>query len=169
MVALRQDRARDREVSIDVRARATGLLRSEIDLSWSDDANAAEVFHLATDECPRLGGEGSAPSPLAYFAAALLGSLMSHVRTFARSMDIRVNDLSMTATFRWNFRQTGEAVHESSPDSISVDIDIDSDAREGDLLRLVDLARQGCFIEQTLRQGITVSHRLKRPGGWTSL
>lgn len=84
-------------------------------------------------------------------------------------MEIPVRNVDTNATFRWMGRQVGEVPYEARLDEISIDIEIDSDADEGDLLRLIDAAKQGCFVEKTLSQGITVSHRLKRPGGWTSL
>lgn len=160
---------RSSDVTFDVRATASGRLRTEIDLTRRGSGDPLAVFHMVTDECRGHGGESSAPPPLAHFAAALVGSLMSHIRRFARTMGIPVNRLTMNATMRWASRRSGDMLHEARPDAISIDIEIDSNASEGDLLRLIDLARQGCFIEQTLAQGVTVHHRLKRPGGWTSL
>lgn len=157
------------DVTLQVQGRACGKLRTEVDLTWVRRGKAKEIFHLATDESTLLGGENSAPPPLAYFATALVGCLMTHIRMFSRSMEIPVRDVDTNATFRWAGRQVGDVPYEARLEEISIDIEIDSDAAEGDLLRLIDAAKQGCFVEKTLSQGITVSHRLKRPGGWTSL
>lgn len=161
--------AKSFDVTLQVRGKACGKLRTEVDLSWIRRGKVEEVFHLATDESALLGGENSAPPPLAHFATALVGCLMTHIRMFSKSMGIPIRDVDTNATFRWMGRQVGDVPYEARLDEISIDIEIDSDAAEGDLLRLIDAAKQGCFVEKTLSQGIVVSHRLKRPGGWTSL
>ena len=43
---------------------------------------------------------------------------------------------------------------------------MDSDASAEALLNLLDCAKKGCFIEQTLAKGIIVGHRLKIDGEW---
>lgn len=157
------------DVVFEARGTACGKMRTEVDLTWVRPGRKNEVFHLATDEGPLFGGESTAPPPLAHFAAALVGCLMTHIRAFSKSMDIPIRDVSTKAAFRWNGRQIGGAPYEARLDAISIDISIDSDAAEGDLLRLVATAKQGCFVEQALSQAVTVSHRLKRQGGWTSI
>lgn len=157
------------DVVFEAQATATGAMRTDVELTWVRPGMKNEVFHLATDEGPLLGGENTAPPPLAHLAAALLGCLLTHIRVFSVSMNIPIRGATTNATFRWKGRCVGEAPYESSNSGMSIDIDIDSDAAEGDLLRLVAAAKQGCFVEQTLAQGITISHRLKRRGGWTSL
>ena len=43
----------------------------------------------------------------------------------------------------------------------SFDIDPDSDASTDDQLRLIEAAKKGCFIDQTLAVANHVGHRLK--------
>jgi Predicted redox protein, regulator of disulfide bond formation len=162
-------RTNEFDVTFALRSRTCGKQRTEFELAEIHSGKADEVFHMATDESRSPAGENSAPPPLAHFATALVGCLVTHIRAFARAMDIPLRDVSAEATFRWIGRRIGDATHEARLDAISIDIDIDSVAAEGDLLRLVDLAKKGSFVEQTLSQSINLSHRLKRPGGWTSL
>jgi uncharacterized OsmC-like protein len=51
--------------------------------------------------------------------------------------------------------------YETEPIGFDLDIDIDSDANLDDLKHLILTAKKGCFIEQTLGQENTISHRLK--------
>ncbi len=157
------------EVVFVARGVASGKMRTDVELEWLQPGGKSEVYHLATDEGPLLGGENTAPPALAHFATALVGCLVTHIRAFSSTMRIPIRDVSVHSTFRWRGRRIGDAPYEAGLDAISIDIDVDSDAAEGDLLRLIAAAKQGCFIEQSLAQGITVAHRLKREGGWTSL
>lgn len=166
---MNESASREQDVTFDVRARASGKLRSVIELSGRWPGNKVEVVQMETDESQAFGGEGTAAPPLAHFATALVGSLMSHIRKFAGLLGIPLDDVAISAAFKWGWRWTHDALYEARPDSIAIDIEIKSDAPEGDLLRLVDLAKKGCFIEQTMLQGVAISHRLRRPGGWTSL
>ncbi len=54
----------------------------------------------------------------------------------------------------------------TSPVGFDLDVDIDSPASEEDLRRLLEAAKKGCFLEQTLSQGLNVGHRLKIDGTW---
>jgi uncharacterized OsmC-like protein len=161
--------ANEFEIVFQAKGTASGKMRSEIDLTWVRPDGRNTHFQLATDESVALGGEDSAPPPLAYFAASMVGCLMTHVRAFSKTMRIPVRDVDVDASFRWRGRRASEAPYESRLEAIALDIEIDSDAAEGDLLRLIAAAKQGCFIEQSLSSDVAVSHRLKRRGGWTSL
>lgn len=157
------------EIVFEAKGTAAGKMRSDVALTWVRPNGNDETFHLSTDEGPLLGGENTAPPPLAFFATALVGCLMTQIRAFSKSMKISIRDVNVDATFRWCARQVGGAPYEAQPKAISVEIDIDSDATEGDLLRLISAAKKGCFVEQTISRSVRISHRLKRPGGWTSL
>ena len=161
--------AKEFEIVFQARGTASGKMRSEIDLTWVQPDGGDSHFQLVTDESVALGGDGSAPPPLAYFAASLVGCLMTHVRAFSRTMRIPIRSVDVDASFRWRGRRVSEAPYESRLEAIALDIEIDSDAAEGDLQRLIAAAKQGCFIEQSLSPDVAVSHRLKRRGGWTSL
>ncbi len=54
----------------------------------------------------------------------------------------------------------------TAPVSFSLDVEVDSDASEEELRKLIAAAKKGCFIEQTLAEGIVVGHRLKLDGKW---
>ncbi|WP_164662196.1 OsmC family protein [Tropicibacter sp. Alg240-R139] len=157
------------DVVFEAKGTAVGRMRNKVDLTWVKRGNDSETFSLATDEGVFHGGENTAPPPLAYFGAALVGCLMTQIRAFSKRMQIPIRDVKVNAKLQWKGRQIGRNPYETQPKGFSVDVDIDSDASEGDLLRLVDAAKKGCFVEQTLMQSNRIQHRLKREGGWTSL
>jgi len=142
---------------------ASGKMRNDISVEWP---MMKESFELATDEGPFHGGDGTAPPPLALFTAALTGCLMTQIRAFAKRLKVDVNGLEIGARLHWSGTQTGNDPYVTAPVAFSLDIEVDSAASEAELRRLIEAAKKGCFIEQTLAEGIVVGHRLKIGDQW---
>lgn len=142
---------------------ASGKMRNDISVVWPD---MKESFELATDEGPFHGGDGTAPPPLAYFTAALTGCLMTQIRAFAKRLKIQIDGLEVQTRLHWTGTQEGNAPYVTAPVGFDMDVDIQSPASDDDLRALLDAAKKGCFLEQTLMQGLVVGHRLKLGGTW---
>jgi uncharacterized OsmC-like protein len=127
-----------------------------------------ESFDLPCDEGKIVGGTGTAPWPLCYFASGLAGCLATHLRSFASQLDIPLDGFTINATCRWEARQSGALPYVATPISFTLDIDLGDRATEVEQRRLIAAASQGCFAEQSLRPGL-VKHRLKILGNWTEL
>ena len=152
------------EVVFEGVGRATGKMRNDIAVEWP---MMKERFELATDEGPFHGGDGTAPPPLALFTAALTGCLMTQIRAFAKRLDVPIGAVEVRARLHWQGEQEGEGPYVTAPVGFDLDVDLKSDAPEADQRRLLDAAKTGCFIEQTLAQGLQVGHRLKLGADWT--
>lgn len=126
----------------------------------------AETWEMATDEGAFHGGDATAPPPLAYFATALVGCLMTQIRAFSKLLDMPVTSVTATARIKWRGRQLGNAPYRTEPVGLEIDLDIDSTADASRLATLVAAAKQGCFIEQTLVRENTITHRLKSGETW---
>lgn len=137
---------------------SSGKMRNDIVVDWPAQK---ERFTLATDEGPFHGGDGTAPPPLALFTAALVGCLMTQIRAFARRLKVDMRGVTVKARLHWSCEQEGAAPYVSAPVGFDLDVEIDSDATPEALLALLDAAKKGCFIEQSLATGVTVGHRLK--------
>ena len=57
-------------------------------------------------------------------------------------------------------------VYETAPHSFEIDVLIDSDDPDDKVEELIETAKKGCFIEQTLGRANTIRHRLKTADGW---
>lgn len=145
------------------KGRASGKMRNDIRVDWPAQN---ESFELATDEGPFHGDDGTAPPPLALFTAALTGCLMTQIRAFAVRLKIPLGVVEVKARLHWQAEQVGRDPYTSAPVSFHLDVDLDSDAAEGDQMRLLEAAKQGCFIETTLMRGLTVGHRLRIGSDW---
>lgn len=152
------------EVIFEGIGRSSGKMRNDISVQWP---MMKESFELATDEGPFHGGDGTAPPPLALFTAALTGCLMTQIRAFAKRLNIEIINLEVHAKLHWEGVQEGNDPYVTSPVGFDLDVDIDSPADESQLRTLLDCAKKGCFIEQTLAKGLDIGHRLKVDGEWT--
>ncbi len=161
-----QEQSKRFDVIFEGTGRSTGKMRNDIIVEWP---MMKERFELATDEGPFHGGDGTAPPPLALFTAALTGCLMTQIRVFSGRLDIAVGNVEVKARLHWVGEQTGTQPYETAPVAFSLDVDIDSDASPDALEHLLGCARKGCFIEQTLAQGLVVGHRLKIGDEWRSV
>lgn len=145
---------------------SSGKMRNDIAVEWP---MMKERFELATDEGPFHGGDGTAPPPLALFTAALTGCLMTQIRAFAKRLRIDMRGVEVKAKLHWSGEQIGNAPYVTAPVGFSLDVDIDSDAKAEDLAHLLECAKKGCFIEQSLAEGVKVSHRLKVNDAWQAI
>jgi uncharacterized OsmC-like protein len=142
---------------------ATGKMRNDISVEWP---MMKESFDLATDEGPFHGGDGTAPPPLALFTAALTGCLMTQIRAFSKRLKIDIGRVEVKARLHWKGEQIGNDPYVTDPVSFSLDVDLDTGASADQQRALLDAAKKGCFIEQSLAKGVIVGHRLKLGSEW---
>jgi len=79
-----------------------------------------------------------------------------------------LNDLEVNARIEWLW-QPKDQVYETAPRSFELDIDIDSPAPLDRVIELIQTAKKGCFIEQTLGRKNTIRHRVKTRDGWVAV
>ena len=155
------------EVAFEATGKSVGKMRNEVTISWVDGTEGP--WEMATDEGGFHGGENTAPPPLVYFATAFTGCIMTQLRAFSRRMQIPIDGVTVTARFAWEGTQTGRAPYVTGPKGFGFDIDFDSSAPSADLVRLVEAAKKGCFIDQTLAVANNVGHRVKIDGDWVEV
>lgn len=143
------------------RGTSSGKMRNDITVRWGK-----ESWELPTDEGPFHGGDSTAPPPLSYFTSAFIGCIMTQLRAFSKRLDIPLRGCAVSARIEWVAEQVGHEPYVSSPVSLGLDIELDTDASQADQIRLVEAAKKGCFIDQTLAIPNAVGHRLKSGDGW---
>ncbi|MEM7303828.1 MAG: OsmC family protein [Pseudomonadota bacterium] len=142
---------------------ATGKMRNDLDVRMTQPME--ERFTLATDEGPFHGGDASAPPPLALFVGGLTGCIMTQLRAFAKRMDVTIDDLRVDTTVNWGWVPK-DRIYETHPKSFEIDIFLESSAPIDRQVALVNAARKGCFVEQTLGQSNKINHRIRTPEGF---
>jgi uncharacterized OsmC-like protein len=153
------------EVAMECFGRTVGQTRNETTVRLLGTGGTS--FEIATDEgsYPH-GGDASAPSPLALFSAALVTCLLVQVKQFAKRMRLDVQEVRASARLEWIAEMEGRGPYESRPVGFSIDLEIDGEATTDERVRLIDAARKGCFVEQTLARPNEIAHRLKVGDGW---
>ncbi len=146
--------------------RAVGKMRNELAVTMVRPFE--EHFDLASDEGAFHGGDATAPPPLALFISGLTGCIMTQIRAFAKRLDVPLDDLKVEARIEWLW-VAKDKVYETAPQLFEIDIDIDSSAPHDRVVALIETAKKGCFIEQTLARKNTIRHRMKTPGGWVEV
>ena len=61
------------------------------------------------------------------------------------------NDLDVETRVIWNW-QAKWRVYETAPQSFEIDVMIDSNSAADKVVGLIEAAKKGCFLEQTLRR-----------------
>ena len=148
------------------KGKPVGKMRNELTVDMVSPLK--ETFELATDEGSFHGGDATAPPPLALFIASITGCIMTQIRAFSKRLKIQITDLNVEAKVTWNWKKV-EKIYETSPEKFEMDIYIDSSESIERVKTLVQAAKKGCFIEQTLSQKNTINHKLKIEDKWIDL
>lgn len=152
------------QVQFDCHGTAVGKMRNDLNVFMTQPFKEGP-FELATDEGSFHGGDATAPPPLALFVAGLTGCIMTQLRAFAKRMDVTLTDLNVDTRVVWDW-EAKDRVYETAPHSFEIDILLQSDDPTEKIVELVDAARKGCFLEQTLGRQNKINHRLKTADGW---
>lgn len=155
------------EVQFDCTGVATGKMRSELQVTMVQPAEDT-VFDFATDEGGFHGGDGTAPPPLSMFVASLTACLMTQIRAFAKRMGVSIDDLKVETRFTWDWIKAGR-VYETAPKSIEIDVFLESPDPLEKSKALIEAAKKGCFIEQTLGRANMIHHRIKTDDGFVEV
>jgi len=146
---------------------ATGKMRNDLSITMSQPMTEGP-WVMATDEGSFHGGDATAPPPLALFVGGLTGCIMTQIRAFSKRMDVTISDLNVETRVQWDWKAKGR-IYETAPKSFEIDVLIDSPDAQDKVEALIQAAKKGCFIEQTLGRQNTIRHRMKTKGGWVDV
>lgn len=154
-------------VQFDATGTASGKMRNDLSVTMVHPF-AEGPWEMATDEGSFHGGDASAPPPLALFVGGLTGCIMTQIRAFAKRMGVTLSDLKVETRVQWDWQAKGR-VYETAPKSFEIDVLMESPNTQAEVAALIEAAKKGCFIEQTLGQSNPIRHRLKTQGGWVDV
>ena len=154
-------------VQFNAEGTASGKMRNDLSVTMSLPF-AEGPWEMATDEGSFHGGDGSAPPPLALFVGGLTGCIMTQIRAFSKRMGVTLSDLRVETRVQWTWEAKGR-VYETAPKSFEIDVLMESPNTPSEVAALIEAAKKGCFIEQTLGRSNTIRHRLRTPEGWVDV
>jgi uncharacterized OsmC-like protein len=155
------------QVRFDCHGQATGKMRNDLNVHMRLPFEEGP-FELATDEGSFHGGDATAPPPLALFVGGLTGCIMTQIRAFAKRMSVSLEDLKVETRVVWDWQAKGR-IYETAPHSFEIDVMIDSGDAPEKVIALIQAAKKGCFLEQTLGRSNTIRHRMKTEQGWVEV
>ncbi|MEM9010008.1 MAG: OsmC family protein [Pseudomonadota bacterium] len=158
-----EDQMTEAVVQFDCRGKAVGKMRNELAVAMVQPWT--ETFELATDEGSFHGGDASAPPPLALFVGGLTGCIMTQIRAFGKRLGVTIADLEVDVRVQWDWQATGRT-YETAPRSFEIDVMLTSPDPMERQVELIEAAKKGCFIEQTLGRQNTIKHRLRDGDVW---
>lgn len=155
----------ERNLAIKFHGQSTGKMRSDIHVVTTNK----EEFELATDEGPMLGGEGTAPPPLALFVASVAGCLMTQIRLFAKRLNVDLTSVEVDGVAKWVAITEGRSPYTSSSRGIELRITLGGDHTFEQARNLVQAGKKGCFVEQSVEPATEISHLLADGDEWIEL
>lgn len=112
------------------------------------------VWEIISDEGTAVGGRGTAPSPLMYFAAGLGFCMMSHVEMLAKQMDVALKSTALEMRASWSTTLDFGGIHPSQVfgkgERMELNLLIDSDEPEDKLRDFTAWCCQACMALQTV-------------------
>ena len=152
------------QVRFDCHGVATGKMRNELTATMKLPFEEGP-WEMASDEGAFHGGDATASPPLALFVSALTGCIMTQMRAFAKRLGVTITDITVDTRVVWDWQATGRT-YETAPHSFAIDVLLDSPDPEEDVRRVIETAKKGCFIEQTLGVSNVIRHRIRTADGW---
>lgn len=110
---------------------------------------------ITSDEAKEYGGEGESPSPLAYFGLAAGWCVLSQLMRYAQARRLEITDATCDVELDWEL--SGSVIRgdvQARCRGVRYTMRVDSPDDEEAVREVVQLARQGCFVEQALRHPV---------------
>ena len=122
------------------------------------------TWELISDEGTAVGGRGTAPSPLMYFAAGLGLCMMSHVEMLAKSQDFEITSARLEQRSTWTTTMDLGAVSPKDiygkGEQMQLNLILESPESPEKLSTFIIYCRQACMALQTVAAATPVATSL---------
>ncbi len=151
-----------REFVFHASAKSTGNMRKESLVNAETTGGQVMMsYEIACDESEILGGENTAPPPLAYFTSSIAFCLMTQISRYAHMRKLDIQDVRMTTVV--HYRNEGSVLRgdvQGIVDSIESTVEIDSNESDETIETLVRDAERGCYVHYALTNPMTVKNAI---------
>jgi len=123
------------------------------------------VFSITCDEGPALGGDDTAPAPLAYFCASIAFCMLTQVARYAKMTKLKVASMHLEQSMR--FSMSGSMVAgtmQCGVVGLSQRLIIESDEPEDQVRKMVRMGKQTCYIHSALANPIPTTTEVELNG-----
>jgi len=109
------------------------------------------VFSIVCDEGPALGGDDTAPAPLAYFCASIAFCLLTQVSRYAKMTKLKISAMRLEQSMRFSMSGSMMAgTMQSRVIELTQKIFVESDEPEDKVRKMVRMGKQTCYVHNAL-------------------
>tara|TARA_R110002049_G_scaffold27321_4_gene94475 strand:- start:15001 stop:15564 length:564 start_codon:yes stop_codon:yes gene_type:complete len=138
-----------REVVLKVEAESLDNMRKQATVRI--DQPKGSTFQIICDEGPYLGGDDSAPPPLAYYSASIAFCLLTQLSRYATVRKLNIHSMKLSQETR--FAMEGSVVKGTLTGrgvEVVTHLDIESDEPEETIRQMIEVGKNSCFIHQSI-------------------
>jgi len=154
------------DAHVNVESMAEGMHLKKVTI-FSNVPNGG-TWELISDEGTAVGGRGTAPSPLMYFAAGLGLCMMSHVEMLAKSQDFVITSARLEQRSTWtttmDLGDIAPADSYGKGEHMQLNLVIESPETPERLAEFIGYCRQACMALQTVAAATPVATGLHLNG-----
>lgn len=153
----------NRELVLVSQAESLDKMRKKATVSLEHPTGS--TFQIICDEGPQLGGDDSAPPPLAYFSASLAFCLLTQLSRYATVKKLNIKQMKISQETR--FLMEGSIIKGTLAGrgvSFITHIEIESDESEEEIRKMMRVGENSCFIMQSVINPVPSSTTLKLNG-----
>lgn len=151
-----------REFVFRASVKSAGGMRKESAVNVeSTTGQVVMTYDIASDEGELLGGNNTAPPPLAFFTSSIAFCLMTQISRYAHMRKLDLTDVRMTTVV--HYRNQGSVLRGDVlglVESIESTVEIDSNESDETVQQLLEDAERGCYVHNALVNPIQVKNRL---------
>lgn len=123
------------------------------------------VFSIVCDEGPALGGDDTAPAPLAYFCASIAFCMLTQVARYAKMTKLKISSMRLEQSMRFSMSGSMLAgTMQCSVVGLSQRLIIESDEPEDQVRKMVRMGKQTCYIHSALANPIPTTTNVELNG-----
>lgn len=123
------------------------------------------VFSIVCDEGPALGGDDTAPAPLAYFCASIAFCLLTQVARYAKMTKLKVSSMRLEQSMRFSMRGSMMAgTMQCDVVGLRQKLFIESGEPEDRVRKMVQMGKQTCYIHSALANPIPTTTNVELNG-----
>ena len=152
-----------REVVLHVEAESLDNMRKRAEVRVEQPSGS--TFEIICDEGPYLGGDDSAPPPLAYYSASLAFCLLTQLSRYASIKKLEISKMRLSQETR--FAMEGSVAKGSLSGrgvEVVTQLDIESEESSEAIQRMIEVGEQSCFVHQSVIQTVPTRIEAKHNG-----
>lgn len=119
------------------------------------DVPGTSVFSIVCDEGPALGGDDTAPAPLAYFCASIAFCLLTQVSRYAKMTKLKIAAMRLEQSMRFSMNGSMMAgTMQCNVVGLTQKLIVESDEPADKIRKMVQMGKQTCYIHNALAKPV---------------